>query len=236
MAIQHAVKNGCDLPCILGLEPEQAQLSQVLTFLDLQNNEAMKNEYTLDYSYQNSDVSSDNHLLSILFHMNDNQLHSITVYMEKPNDWLPMNTYHLQDILLSFQSTPEVYVAIKENLHEFFFVIVYNSEGVMADYQYYFEDEEFEPSSTKRIILCPKVERNNSLVLWLQGKNNKKPIEDRIYPQMPSGSLRKDNFYRPIEQVMELTASEFVKQIKSNPDGCFQALSYDQLRRAGQEF
>lgn len=227
---------GCQLPCFWQFQPRQTTLKDVTQFIGIDYREDLKDK-ALDYNFYVSGTKPpDEALMSIGFEMDNSLLRRMTVFLQQPNKWLPVHTMELSSLLAKMNSKPEIYVAIKASTMRFFLVVVYNQQGVMAQYTFDFEEDQFFPYTSKPIHLCPRKSQNTSIILWLQNSEDKSLVEDLIYPAMPTGSLRNDKFRRPIAFVTNLDTESFIKYVLANPEGCIDALSFDELSKRGQEF
>jgi hypothetical protein len=224
----------CTLPCFWEFRPGFSTIDEVAAFLQLKTGIGyFEDILVLDYHF--IEEGSTDPIFSITFTVDQGILSWMQVFLEDLDEWLPDNTLSMATLFERVDSEPEIYVSINAATNMFFVLVVHNDKGVMAQYAFEFQEDEFTESNNP-IILCPLMERNTSLVLWLQNEDQPTPVQEHI--DLPPRS--NINGLRDIDESIEfftgMDSATFIDHITNHATECIEAFSYIELRRRGYVF
>lgn len=238
----------CNLPCFWGFVPGTTTTQEAKMMLQETFPEADQFDVKIPSEREGNETNRFSAYEFNLFSQNEMQVFMrLTFQNEYLNHaylyfpfyefpvWLPSKTLEPQHIFAEQAQIPKIYIGFYDtSTFGWALILVYDDFGI--DYTFQFESGQFTRYSDDPIQLCPNMESNLSIELYLQQPKDLVPIADRMNSSAPSGWLQDNEYYKPVEFVTGLSAEEFVEALLDHPNECIEAYSYNELKSNGQEF
>lgn len=151
----------CPLPCFWGFQPDHTSAADVISFVQPEGNfNTLREEYSINYDFAQDDEEIPP--LIITFSIEADLLTEIELIIDRPAEWMPPETLELSHLLATMPSTPEIYLAVNTGQGRIFLTLVYDEEGVLAQYPFPLrvQGNVMSPNVDKPILLCPDPQLN----------------------------------------------------------------------------
>jgi hypothetical protein len=222
--------DSCVLPCWWGFRPGETTLSEIVSFLEVNDfqrqwEESIYSSISLEqytrseqfvlYFHENSFFGS----FTISFSFDENDLlRAARVAFNDPDQWLSpgADISSLAMLLEQVEETPEIYIAENPStfrISGYRLVVIFREQGVRVNYVFDLSGDNPINGPLETLRLCLDLDRTNGIEMTLSAS----PITDPL-----------PDFYKTPEAAsgIGISTEEFVEFFRENPDDCLDIAEY----------